>query len=70
MQVGARDHRPATFHGLTQAFQNLPVKFGQLVEKQDAEMSERDFSRFCPAPAADHGRHRGGMMWIAKGTAA
>jgi hypothetical protein len=47
---------------LAQRIEHLRREFRQLVEEQHAVMGERRLARPHAQAAADHGRHRGGMM--------
>ena len=70
MQIGAGNNGLANLDRLTKRFQNLTVEFRQFVKKENAEMGKRNFPRLCPPTTAHHRRDRGGMMRIAKRTAA
>ena len=50
----SRDGNLALLQRLTQHFQGLSLELRQLVEKQDAVMGQRYFSRCGRAAAADH----------------
>jgi hypothetical protein len=60
--IGPRDHGLAALERLAQRIEHLRVKFGKLVEKENAEMGERDFARPRPRAAADQRRHACRMM--------
>lgn len=70
VRVGAGDHDFAGFDGLAQGFEHGAGEFGQFVEKKDAVMGEADLAGFRAAPAADNGRHGGGVMRGAEGAGA
>ena len=67
--VGPRDHRLAGFERLAERIEHLRRELGQFVEEEDAVMGERGLARPHADAAADHRRHRGGMM-RARGTGA
>ncbi len=60
--IGPRDHRLSALERLAQRVENLRVELRQLVEKEHAEMGERDFARARPRAAADESRHARRMM--------
>lgn len=64
--IGARDQHLATFKRLPQCVERLLREFGELVEKQDALMRQRDFTRFGAQTAADKGCHRSAVVRGAK----
>lgn len=45
MRIGARDAHAAGFEWLAQRIEDRALKFGKLIEKQYAEMSEAHFTR-------------------------
>jgi hypothetical protein len=55
--VGAGDHRLAGFERLAQRIEHLRMEFRKLIEKQHAEISERDFAWPRPRAATDECRH-------------
>jgi hypothetical protein len=57
--IGARDRHLAAFQRLAQRVQHLRLKFRQLVKKQHAVISKRDFARSRMQATADQGRHAG-----------
>jgi hypothetical protein len=59
----ARDRDAAAFERLAQHFQHVPVEFGQLVEKQHAQMGQRDLARLRRIAAADQ---RGGARRVVR----
>ena len=60
--VGAGDHRLAALERLAERIEHLRRELGQLVEKQDAVVGERGLAGPGADAAADHRRHRGGMV--------
>ena len=64
--VGARDHDLAGLDRLPQRIQDLRLKFGKLVEKEHAEMRERNLAGARTQAAADHRRGAGRMVRIAE----
>jgi hypothetical protein len=65
--IGARDRHFAGLDRLAQAIQNLGLKLGKFVQKQDAVVSERNLARLRVHAAADQRRHGGGMMGASEG---
>ena len=63
---GSGNGDDSVFQGLTQGFQNIAVKFGQLVQKQNASVGQRDLSRLGMVAAAHQRRRRSGVMGMAK----
>ena len=55
--VGARDCNFSGLERLTQRIEYLAGKLRQLVEKKNAIVGKRDFTRPCPQAAADKRRH-------------
>lgn len=62
MRWFARAYRLAALERLAQRIENLRVELGQLVEKEHAEMGERDFAGPRPRAAADERRHARRMV--------
>ncbi len=62
MSVGAGDADAAGLERLAEQIQHRPLELGELVEKQDAKMSEADLARPDPQAAADERGHRGAVM--------
>src|SRR4051812_44035243 len=59
---GTRNRDAARLQRFAQRFEDAPLEFRQLVEKQDAVMRERDLSRSRVAAAAHERDRRSGMM--------
>ncbi len=53
MGIGARYRGTARFKRLAQRFECAALEFGQLIEKEDAGMGERNFARLRPQSSAD-----------------
>ena len=70
MGIGAGNHHFTAFQWLAQGFQCHAVEFRQLIQKQHAIMGQADLTGLGAPPAADNGRNRGTVMWLAKGAAA
>ena len=66
--IGAGDDDFTRFQRLAQAVEHLRLEFRQFVEKQNAVMGQRGFTRFGPQAAADQSGHRSGMVGGAEGT--
>ena len=60
--IGARHRDLAVLERLAQRIQHPRIELGQLVEKQDALMRQRDLAGFGAQAAAGQRRHAGGMM--------
>ena len=60
--IGARDHDLAGLERLAQRIEHVRVELRQLVEKQHAEMGQRDLAGPRPRAAADQRRHAGRMV--------
>ena len=63
---GAGDGDVAVFERLAHDLENVAPEFRQLVEKQDAVVGERDFTRFRHRAAADEARIGDRVMRRAK----
>ena len=66
--VDAGDGDFLVFERLAKCFENGAGEFGDFVEEEDAEVSERDFAWLCFGTAADDGSGGGGMMRRAERT--
>ena len=64
--VGARDHDFAGLDRLPERIQDLRLKFGKLVEKENAEMRERNLAGTRAQAPADHRRGARRMVRIAE----
>ena len=64
--VDAGDGDFLVFERLAKCFEDGAGKFGDFVEKENAEVSERDFAWLCLGAAADDGGGGGGVMRGAK----
>src|SRR5690606_17885353 len=67
MGIGAGDDDLAGLDRLAQGFEHGAGELGEFVEEEDAVVGEADLARFRAPPAADDGRHRRGMVRLAKG---
>ena len=64
--IDACDHRLSALDRLAKRVEYMRREFRDFIKKEDAVMSERNFSRFGPRTAAYKRRHARGMMWRAK----
>ena len=62
MKIGARNQHIPGFQRLAQAVEDIDRKFREFIEKQDTVMGEGGLAGPRFYPAANHGRHRCGMM--------
>lgn len=60
--VGARDGDKLVFERLTESFEDATGELGDFVEKEDAEVGERDFTRFGFGATANDGGGGGSVV--------
>ena len=65
--LGTRNGDLTIFKWLTQGLEDVAVKFGKLVEKENAVSGERDFTRKSEGATADNRRGTGGMVGRTEG---
>ena len=62
MRIGPRDAHATSFEWLAQRIEHRALEFGQLVEKQNAEVRQTDFAGLHFQATARQRRHRSAMV--------